>query len=188
MNPLTAERTGIGVEEYLEGELYSDVRHEYAAGEVYAMVGASDRHGLIAGNLFALIRPRARKAGCQLFIADMKVRLRLNDQDYFYYPDLVLSCEPDDRATYYRESPCLIIEVLSQATERIDRREKLFAYQAIPSLREYLLVSQERPRVEVFRRSNRWHREEHTSGSVRVECLDTQLPFENIYEDIGMAT
>jgi len=69
----------------------------------------------------------------------MKLRIEAAGQTAFYYPDLLLSCDPDDRETYFRRRPCLIVEVLSEATERIDRREKLYAYTQIPSLQEYVL-------------------------------------------------
>lgn len=95
----------ISVDDYLQGELNSDIRHEYVAGNVYGMVGASDRHNLITGNLFAALHAHARGASCQLFMAGMKVRLQVAGEDSYYYPDLMLSCDVQDRATYYREKP-----------------------------------------------------------------------------------
>ncbi|RMD68739.1 MAG: Uma2 family endonuclease, partial [Gammaproteobacteria bacterium] len=91
----------VSVEDYLKGELTSEVRHEYIAGQVYAMVGGNRRHGLIAGNLLVALHPKAREKGCQLFIADMKVRICIADEDIFYYPDLLLTCDPEDREPYY---------------------------------------------------------------------------------------
>jgi hypothetical protein len=124
---------GIAVDDYLAGEKDGEVRHEYVAGQVYAMTGASRTHGLIAGALFAHLRPLARDHGCQLFANDMKVHVHQAGEDAFYYPDLVLTCDAEDRADYYSEPPCLIVEVLCESTERIDRREKLFAYTARPA-------------------------------------------------------
>ena len=89
----------------------------------------------------------------------MKLRLNIADKTVFYYPDLLLSCAPDDRQPYFRSRPCLIVEVLSDSTERIDRREKLLAYQTLPSLQEYVLVAQNARRVEVYRRTNDWKAE-----------------------------
>jgi len=115
----------------------------------------------------------------------MKVRIRQAGEEAFYYPDLLLACEPDDRADYYREKPCLLIEVLSDTTERIDRREKLYAYTAIPSLREYLLVAQDRRQVDVYRRTETgWVHETHNEGALWLDCLDTDLVLDTIYEDI----
>lgn len=130
-----ARQFHLSVDDYLAAEDGADLRHEYIDGERYAMTGASDRHGLITLNLAAFLRPRLRGTACQLFANDMKVRLRIADQEIFYYPDLLLSCDPDDRETYYRRNPCLLVEVLSDTTARIDRREKFFAYQTIRAYR-----------------------------------------------------
>ncbi len=157
----------VSVEDYLTGERGGEVRHEYIAGQAYAMVGAGRSHGLIVTALALAIGPDTRKSGCQLFIADMKVRLSIAGDDIFYYPDLVLSCDPGDREDYFITRPCLIIEVLSKTTERIDRREKLLAYQTLGSLQEYVLATQDHPRFEIFRRANGWRREALTDGSLQ---------------------
>ena len=107
-----ARQVHLSIDDYLAAEEGADIRHEYIDGERYAMTGTSDRHGLIVGNLYAFLRPLLRGTPCQLFANDMKVRLRIADQDIFYYPDLLLSCDPDDRETYYRRNPCLLVEVL----------------------------------------------------------------------------
>lgn len=102
----------------------------------------------------------------------------------FYYPDLLLSCDPTDRETYYRSKPCLLIEVLSDSTARMDSREKRLAYQTLPSLRKYLLVSQAHRAVQIFRRQNEWAPEIHQAGQVRLDCLGFDLPLDLIYEDV----
>ena len=94
---------------YLEGEQSSDIRHEYLAGQVVAMEGATRTHALIAGSLHAALLPAARRKGCQLFMADMKVRIDHADESYFYYPDVVLSCATADRHPLYTALPCLIV-------------------------------------------------------------------------------
>jgi Uma2 family endonuclease len=174
----------LGVEAYLAGEDGGELRHEYIDGRIYPMTGASDRHGLIVSNLVAALRPLIRGRGCQLFSNDMKVRLRIADQDIFYYPDLLLSCDPDDRGTYFRTKPCVIVEVLSEPTERTDRREKFLAYMTLPSLQDYLLVSQTRHEIWHYRRSRDWAAEVLTDGDVRLDCLDIELTFGLIYEEI----
>jgi Uma2 family endonuclease len=184
MSNVTAKRALVSIDEYLAGERSAEVRHEYVGGRVYAMVGVSDRHGLIAGNIHAALHPYARAAGCQLFIADMKVRLQIAGDDVFYYPDVLLACDPQDRETYYRTRPCLIVEVLSEATERIDRREKFLAYRTLDSLREYVLVSQDQRLVEVFRRESGWREELLTGGVLRLGCLNMTLALETIYEGV----
>ena len=172
------------VEDYLAGEAASEIRHEYIDGQVYAMTGASDRHGLIVNALAFALTPAARRKGCQLFTSDMKVRLGIGGQTLFYYPDLLLSCDKTDRDAYFRRSPCLIVEVLSESTERIDRREKLLACQTLPSLREYLLVAQDRMRVELFRRAKDWRVERYESGELRLECVSASVRVAEIYADV----
>jgi Uma2 family endonuclease len=184
MNRLRAQKGCISVTEYLEGEQLSEIRHEFIDGQVYAMGGASRVHGLISGNLFSTIRPKAREKHCQLFIADMKVHLKISGQDIFYYPDLLLSCDPDDRADYYSQAPCMIIEVLSESTERIDRREKMLAYQALPSLQEYVLVAQDYRQVEIYRRRNEWQPEIVNEGQFHLDCLDLIVAIDEVYEDV----
>ncbi|MBK1648596.1 Uma2 family endonuclease [Rhabdochromatium marinum] len=182
-----AEQTSaLSVADYLAGETESEIRHEYIDGQVYAMTGASDQHGLIVNALAFALTPAARRKGCQLFTSDMKVQLEISGQTLFYYPDLLLSCDLQDREPYFRRSPCLIVEVLSKSTERIDRREKLLAYQTLPSLMEYLLVAQDAARVEVFRRSNNWQAEGYSGGEIRLDCLATSLAVADIYLDVEL--
>lgn len=174
----------VTVEEYLEGELLSEIKHEYLAGQVVAMSGASDRHGLIATALAVLLYPLARKRRCQLFIADMKVRIDEHEDTYFYYPDLMLCCDPNDReSAYYRRNPCLIVEVTSPSTERIDRREKRLAYRLTPSLREYLIVNQDKQQIDLYRYPKGEH-EAYTEGSFWLDCLNAEIAVEDIYADV----
>ena len=148
------------------------------------MTGASRSHGLITLNIATFLRPLVRGTDCQLFANDMKVRLSIGGDDIFYYPDLLLSCDPTDREAYYCSCPWLIVEVLSDSTARIDRREKFMAYQTMPSLREYLLVSQGRRAVQIHRRASDWASEIIAEGAVRLDCLDCELGLDVIYEDI----
>lgn len=187
MPPLAAPHEFITIEDYIEGEQRSEIRHEYIDGQVYTMGGASDRHGLIVNALAFALTPAARRRHCQLFSADMKVRLNIADKQIFYYPDLLLSCDPADRETYFRNSPCLIVEVLSETTERIDRREKFLAYQTLPSLQEYLLVAQDARHVEIYRRAQNWQPEYHADGALWLDCLDTSITLDDIYADVEMA-
>lgn len=177
----TASHPAISVEAYLAGEDGSEVRHEYMGGRLYAMTGSSDRHGLIVVNILAYLRPLVRGTGCQVFAYGMKVRLCVSGDDVFYYPDLLLACDPSDRETDFSTRPCLIVEVLSDSTERIDRREKFLAYQTIPSLQEYLLVSQNGRRLQLHRRSRDWVAEVGTEGAIRLDC---ELTLDVVYEDV----
>lgn len=177
------------VQDYLDGEQATEVKHEYLAGQIVAMGEASDRHGLIAGALHAALLPAARRKACQLFIADMKVRVDHDGESYFYYPDLLLSCQPDDReSAYYRRHPCLLVEVLSPSTERIDSREKLLAYRLLSSLREYLLLRQDRVQADLYQRSDagRWQHHTFTQPDdvLALRCLDAAVSLRDVYADV----
>ena len=175
--------TPISVDDYLDGETRTEIKHEYLDGDVVAMGGTSAKHGLVVTGLGLAIGQHARRKGCQLFIADMKVRVDHADQTYFYYPDLLLACDPQDREPYYRRPPCIVVEVLSPSTERIDRREKLFAYQTIPSLREYLLVDPDRRCVEVYRFGETVRHETFTEGGFWLDCLGAEITLDDVYVD-----
>ena len=189
MTSQTQPQAPISIEDYLEGEQHTDTKHEYLAGQVVAMGGASDKHGLIAGSLYAALLPAARRKGCQLFIADMKVRVNHDSDSYFYYPDLLLSCQPDDQeSAYYRRHPCLLVEVLSPSTERIDSREKLLAYRLLPSLREYLLLRQDRVQADLYQRGDEGRWEHHTftqpDDVLALRCLDAAVSLRDVYADV----
>ncbi len=109
MSPTPPLKTAIAVKEYLDGELHSEIKHEYIDGRVYAMGGASRAHGLIVNALAFALTPIARSKRCQLFISDMKVRLDIAGKSLFYYPDLLLTCDPTDRETYFSSHPCHIL-------------------------------------------------------------------------------
>ena len=140
----------ISEDEYLASEALSQAKSEFVAGKVYAMAGASANHNRIALNLAA--HCNAKAGTCQTFMSDMK--LRLDAGQAYYYPDVMLVCDPADNDAYFKTAPCMLTEVLSPGTEALDRREKLLAYQKLPSLREYLLIAQDRMQVEIFHRVN----------------------------------
>jgi Uma2 family endonuclease len=150
------------------------------------MVGASDTHNLISMNLAAALHQHLRDAPCQVFMSDMKVRLSIAGDDVFYYPDVLVSCREDDRARYWRQDPCLIIEILSEGTARIDRREKFLAYQQIDALEEYLVVEQDMPWMTMFRRSNSW-RPNHLgpADTLRLASVALEMPVAEVYRGTG---
>lgn len=120
--PNALRKPKISPEEYLTYERTSDVRHEYVDGEVYAMVVGSLRHNEIALNIASALRPVARERGCHVYMSDAKVRV--DAANAYYYPDVVVTCNPPANGRYAVNAPSLIVEVLSDSTEAIDRREK----------------------------------------------------------------
>jgi Uma2 family endonuclease len=142
----------VSPEEYLAAEATSPVKHEYRDGEIYAMAGGTDAHNQIAGNLYALLRANLRGSGCRTYFADVKARIEV--LNLFYYPDMMVTCDDRDLASSaVKRHPCLIVEVLSDSTEAFDRGDKFTDYRQLESLQEYVLISQTRPQVEVFRRN-----------------------------------
>jgi Uma2 family endonuclease len=188
MTALPVDQENCSVEDYLAREQQTEIKHEYLAGQIVAMGGASRAHGLITGSLHALLLPNARRKDCQLFMADMKVRIDHEGDSWFYYPDLVLTCNQADRDPHYVRQPCLLVEVLSPSTEHIDSREKLLAYRLLPSLREYLLLRQDSLQADLYQRGEegRWQHWRFTQADERIPlgCVDSQPSLSEIYVDV----
>jgi Uma2 family endonuclease len=176
----------LSVEDYLSGELRSEIRREYVGGATYAMAGASEEHNTIVANLVATLRPAVRGGPCRIYSTDLKVRLQIADEDFFYYPDLMVACDPRDTDRYFRRFPKLIIEVLSPETERTDRREKFLNYTQIETLEEYVLIAQERVEITVFRRANDWRPEivRQPEESLKLNSINATVPLRTVYEDV----
>ncbi len=138
----------ISIEDYLDGEKDSPIRHEYVDGHVFAMAGASDRHNRLAINVTSRLNDRLSDGPCAVFMSDMKVML---DANTYYYPDVVVACDPPGGDRYTRRQPILVIEIISHTTERTDRFEKLPAYKRISGLKECVLIAQDQMFVEIHR-------------------------------------
>ncbi len=190
MSTATSTTAWISPEEYLRGELLSEIRHEYFAGEVFAMAGASEAHNFIAGSIFGELYTHLRGKTCAPFINDMKAHIHSEGDDWFYYPDVMVSCDPAGRHKYYCDTPSVIVEVLSPATETTDRREKRLAYEKIPTLHTYVLVAQDRRELLIFRRKpgGGWSREvlPDAGDALRVPELEFVLPLDVIYARTGL--
>jgi len=186
--PRTAD--WIPPDEYLEGERSAELRHEYVDGRVYAMMGASDDHNRIAGNIFAELRERLRGHRGEPFINDMKVKIPPAFSDGYYYPDVLVACDPTDNARYFRERPTVLIEVLSTETERTDRREKAIAYRQIPTVEACVLVEQERMAGTILRRTEPgWPSDviEAPGAILKLPGIGVEIPLERIYERTAVA-
>jgi Uma2 family endonuclease len=185
MNPKPAQ---LSPAQYLEWEMKSSVKHEYVDGEVYAMSGASRRHNLIVGNLLRrALNAAAEHGGCQVFGSGMRVQVEARNS--YYYPDVSACCDRNDRDELYVTSPCFIIEVLSPSTASIDRREKRASYATLTSLLEYIIVDQDRMRVELYRReSHGWggYILNQPDDFVELSCSGLRLTLSQIYEGIEL--
>lgn len=155
----------ISEEEYLAGEELAEEKHEYCDGRVYAMAGATDAHELVSGNFFAALHGHLRGKGCRVYKSDMKVRVLFRDAILFYYPDVLVACDPTEPKATYLDTPKLIVEVLSVDWKR-DLAEKALMYRHIPSLEEYVVADPRRdvPEVFIYRRADGWEPPEIAQG------------------------
>jgi len=144
------------LEEYLEFEEHSRVRHEYIAGEIFAMTGVTKRHNRIAGRLYHALAGHLKGSSCDPYISDVKVKLQVNRDVHVYYPDVMVVCGRDPQEDRYVANPRLIVEILSASTAGVDRHEKRVAYRGIAELQEYVIIAQEAIEVTVFRREDDW--------------------------------
>ncbi len=186
VNPI---REYISPEEYLAGEEISQIKHEYIAGFVYAMAGASDAHVTISGNLFARLRNHVRGNRCRTYTSDMKARIESINR--YFYPDVMVTCDDRDRGfDTYKRYPCLIVEVLSKRTEAFDRGDKFSDYQELETLQEYVLINQKRQRVECYRRNSEglWVLQTYKEGSeVYLASVDFRISMDDLYEDVDFS-
>jgi Uma2 family endonuclease len=174
--------------EYLELERKSEFRSEYIAGRMYAMTGASRRHGLIAGNFFRELSSQLRTRACEAYMNDLRVKV--SPTGMYTYPDIVAVCgevllEDDHFDTLL--NPTVIVEVLSESTEAYDRGEKFAHYRRIDSLREYVLVAQDKIRVEHFRREGEEWVFSEVSGpdaTLHLGSIDCHISLATIYEKV----
>jgi Uma2 family endonuclease len=177
-------------EEYLAAEELSDVRHEYLAGLVYAMAGASRNHNAIAVNLVTALKRKLRGGPCAPFMSDMQLRIKSLAGETVYYPDLMVACEESERNPNFVVNPTVIFEVISPSTERIDRREKQFAYRTISSLKQYVLIAQDRVRVESFAMdtSDAGTNLNSLSDTLALPALRCEISLAEIYDGVeGLA-
>jgi Uma2 family endonuclease len=187
------------VEEYFALEEASDIRHEYYHGEIFpldgpngpeAMAGATFAHNTIKQNCVMALRQGLRGRGCRVF--DENVRLRIDANDLFTYPDVMVTCAPvDQHQTRVVHEPTLIIEVLSDSTELRDRGWKFQQYQLLPSLRQYVLISQRQMLIESFRLNERdtWELEtlRQPTDMLFFPSLAVAVTVADVYEEVGLA-
>jgi Uma2 family endonuclease len=172
--------------EYLEWEPRQEQRYEYINGNIIAMTGGTIPHNDIAINLLTMLLPQVRASGCRINMADVK--LCVNETGLYYYPDLMVSCHPQDlNARKFIQFPKLIVEVLSPGTADKDRTDKFTDYQGIPTLQEYLLISSEKISAECYRRGKgrMWLYYPYTNGdTIALESLGIMVSIEELYTGI----
>ncbi|MDB4951560.1 MAG: hypothetical protein JWM27_4209 [Gemmatimonadetes bacterium] len=175
--------------QYLVRERRAEYKAEYHDGEIHAMAGASRAHNRIVFRLVALLEPVLRERGCEGYAGDMRVRVGLRDA--YFYPDVVVACgEPrfEDGETDTLLNPTLVVEVVSPSTERFDRAAKGEMYRRLPSLVQYVLVSQGERRVEWYTRQEggMWlfARAEGPDAAVALDAVGCTLRLAELYEGV----
>ncbi len=178
------------VEEYLEFEKPSPIKHEYVDGQIFAVAGESKNHNRIVGDLFLAISQHLTNSKCEVFVENIKVKVR---PTLFYYPDLIVICEVSEESSgedeYIAENPILIVEVLSKSTARTDRIEKMNEYLKLPGLREFAIIAQDQMRVEVYRHQHAgesWQGEIYTDANHETvfESVGAKVKIANIYRRV----
>jgi len=181
------------VSEYLAFEAKSEIRHEFHEGEIFAMAGGTPNHGLISGNVITELNLLGRKSGCKAFNGDVKIRIDARNR--FLYPDASYVCGPLETSEFDPNSlinPSIIVEVLSESTEAYDRGAKFRLYRMLPSLKEYILISQKEILVEVFSRkdANIWELRTYSdlSETLSLKSVKAEMLMEDIYRGVeGLA-
>ena len=182
-------KTLLTPEEYLFFERQADHKHEYVAGEIFALAGASERHNLIVGNVFAGLHAQFRQRPCKVYASDMRVKVQATG--LYTYPDVVVLCHEARFADDQQDTllnPMLIVEVLSESTEGYDRGKKFAHYRKLESLQEYVLIAQDTYRIERYRRQpdKQWLLSEfdHVQDTIHLPSIDCHLTVAEVYDKV----
>ncbi|CAN5923523.1 Uma2 family endonuclease [soil metagenome] len=182
-----AEPSYVSYEEYLEAEQKSETKHEWLDGVIYAMAGGTLEHSRLASNMNTALK--TAHPNCEVFQSDAMLFVRATQLST--YADVTIVCGPIESQKVERSgrvlgeallNPSVIVEVLSDSTADYDRGEKFAHYMRIPSLKEYVLVSQDSPKIEVFRRPDRghWSHEEAAAGEL-IQILGRAIVVDDIF-------
>jgi Uma2 family endonuclease len=163
-------------------------RHEFVQGEIRAMAGTTLRHGEIQAALAGAIR-RGLPPGCRAYEGNIKLWVELPNDVAIFYPDIFVFCGNRDPKSHFLKDAGLIVEVLSESTETVDRGEKFEAYKNVPSLQTYVLVAQDTLRIEVFRRRRAWAVETYLAGQdFTLDGVSTPIAVDEVYRDTQAET
>lgn len=176
-------------EEYLELERQAEYKSEFVDGEIFAFAGASESHNLIATNCTGELRQQLKGKPCKLYSSDMRVQLA--ESRRYTYPDVLVTCGDAEFVDEKRDTltnPTLITEILSPSTEGYDRGKKFESYRQLSSLQTYMIISQDKPLVEVFERQEdeswRFNAYRGLNASVPLPTLGCNLSLREVYDRI----
>jgi Uma2 family endonuclease len=187
MSPvLRSEDAFVTVEEYLAAEKLSDTKHDYLAGAVYAMAGASRAHNQVSANLLHELVSQLRGKKCMALGGDMRLRIRKPGASFYYYPDVTVDCSGSKEDEV--EEPTVIFEIISPSTDRADRGDKLVNYQLLPSMKAYVLVDQFRPVISLYERgdSGEWKFQivQGLDSTLNLPAIECSLELKAIYDRV----
>ena len=178
-------------EDYLALERSADFKSEYFNGEIFAMTGASESHNLVVINTIRELSTQLKKRPCKVYANDMRVKV--DPTGLYTYPDVVVTCgkaQFDDTHLDTLLNPVLIVEVLSDSTEAYDRGRKFEHYRKLDSLVEYVLIAQNRPHIESYRRQadQQWLLREYSEldGTLRLLSIDCDLALAEVYDKVEL--
>jgi Uma2 family endonuclease len=172
----------ISEDDYLQGELLAETKHEYVDGQVFAMAGASENHNLLSVNMVSELKIQLKGTPCRVFMVDMKVKVGHD----FFYPDVMVVCQQDDESEYYKNAPVIIVEVLSKSTRHFDQTNKRLRCQKIPSLEEYVLIEQDKGEIQVFSKKDHWQSfYYYLGGEITFTSLGVTVRVEDIYYQVN---
>ena len=176
---------------YLAWEAAQSERHEYFQGEVFAMAGGTQNHNTVALNTAIAVRNHLKGTPCQVFISD--VRVQVAAVDAYFYPDVVVNCQPRtaaDGQAISVDAPVLVVEILSDSTATWDRGGKFAAYRQLPSLQEYVLIDPQAQTVELYRRNAAQRFELYAwdartnPGPCEFASVGLQWPLADVFEGV----
>jgi len=176
-------RKALSLEAYRQLEEKSPIRHHLVEGTLWAMAGAGRAHNQILTRLLLKVGPKALEEGCETYAVDRRLKV---SEDTVFYPDLMVVCTPSP--SLYEEAPCLLVEILSESTEDLDRGKKLWHYLRLPSLRAYLLVDSRRVSLEAYlREGNQWTYLRLGPGEkLPLPCPTLELAVDDLYRGVNL--
>ncbi len=184
-----AEKILYPIVEYLELEDSSQEKHEYHDGYIIDMAGGTAPHSKISANVLTSLGVSLRGKECTSYTGDLKILAEKVNS--YYYPDASVICgelEFDAERKDIVKNPTLIVEVLSNSTEKFDRGEKFWNYRTIPTFKEYVLISQDKPLIEVFHKNdeNKWVLSDAygLNESILLESIGVELKLEDVFDKV----
>jgi len=174
------------LDEFLEFEKASPLRHEFINGAIFGMSSSSLNHQRIVLNFTLALHAHLKHGPCEVFSSGMPVVIKQDEHEILYYPDVMVDGRPDTRTTHYLREPKLIVEVLSRSTQQTDSRQKLLDYPLIDSLEEYVLVAQDKRHVIVYPRAEDWRPRVYSTldAAVELRSIDLTVPMIELYEGV----